>query len=220
MARNLERYDRLVIAILGIAMLVLAVGYWFAQEKSEPVYLSKIDRLMFDKDNKSPAYVLTLPDKIEVSSQEKDKGGDAFVASVKPVHVAKPDEKKEFSLEELINNVPSVAKLPAQNFPVQIKNITALPDMIELTESGLSLPKLGIEGHKPWIEYGSVVNVLPNFKKVAIVIGNLGFDSIAVSKLASAFNPEVSMSFHPYITNAQACIGAARQKGHETYMDL
>ncbi len=218
MARNLERYDKLVIAILGIAILVLAIGYWFAQEKSEPVYLSKIDRLMFDKDNKSPAYVLTLPDKVEVSS--KKSGNDVSEDNVEEEHIANSEEEKEFSLEDLINNVPSIAKLESKNFPIQMKNIAALPDMIEVTEDGLTLPKFGHEGHKPWIEYGNMVSVLPNFKKVAIVVGNLGFDSEAISKIAASFQPELSMSFHPYMTNEQANISVARQKGHETYMDV
>ncbi len=218
MAKNLERYDKLVIVGCLIAVLVLGVGYWFAQEKSEPVYLSKIDRLMFDKNNKSPAYILTLPDKIEISSQTQDEAGN----NSEKQNVAKNEihENENFSLENLIGNVPNIGKLPNKNGFVPMKNVGVLPELIEIKENGSILPKKGNEGHRAWIEYGNTINTLPNFKKIAVVIGNLGFDNMAVNKIASAFSSGLSMSFHPYMTHDVDNISTARQKGHETYMDV
>jgi len=218
MAKNLERYDKLVIVILIIALLILAIGYWFAYEKSEPVYLSKIDKLMFDKNNKSPAYILTLPDKVEVVKQDDNSLGDVFEAKAVVEH--EPEVVKDFSLEELISNVPSIAKLENKSFAVTMKNIAMVPELIEITETGEVLPKISADGHKPWIEYGNAVEVLPNFKKIGVVVSNLGYDTATVSKIAAAFNSELSMSFHPYITQAKDDIAIARQKGHETYMDV
>ena len=63
MKNKLEKYDKLITAGLVVIAFIFGIGWWFAEEKSEPVYLSKIDRLMFDKDNKAPRFVLTLPDK-------------------------------------------------------------------------------------------------------------------------------------------------------------
>ena len=197
MAKNLERYDKLVIVILIIALLILAIGYWFAYEKSEPVYLSKIDKLMFDKNNKSPAYILTLPDKVEVVKQDDNSLGDVFEAKAVVEH--EPEVVKDFSLEELISNVPSIAKLENKSFAVTMKNIAMVPELMEITETG---------------------EVLPNFKKIGVVVSNLGYDTATVSKIAAAFNSELSMSFHPYITQAKDDIAIARQKGHETYMDV
>lgn len=218
MAKNLERYDKLVIVGCLIAVLVLGVGYWFAQEKSGKVYLSKIDRLMFDKNNKSPAYILTLPDKIEISSQTQDVAG--VVPDKQVVEKIEPHENENFSLENLIGNVPNIARLSDKSEFVPMKNVGILPELIEIREDGTSLPKMGNEGHRAWIEYGNNINTLPNFKKIAVVIGNLGFDSAVVNKVASAFPSGLSMSFHPYMTRGTENISNSRQKGHETYMDV
>ena len=48
----LEKYDKLIVFLLVIMASVLAIGWWFAEEKSAPEYSSKIDKLMFDKNNK------------------------------------------------------------------------------------------------------------------------------------------------------------------------
>ena len=220
MAKNLEKYDKLVIVIIIIAFLMIGIGYWFANEKSEPVYRSKIDRLMFDKNNKSPAYLITLPDDLKsIIKTASDNDTDFNEIQKQP---QKKEEKviQSFSLEKLINDIPNLAKLSNKNFPVTLKNIETVPDFIEITDKGLILPKIGGDNHRPWIEYGQTTQTQPNFKKVAIVIGNLGFDGSASDKIASAFAPEVSLSFHPYITRNGDDILHARQKGHETYRDI
>ena len=71
MSKNLEKYDKLIIFLLITIASVLAVGWWFAEERSTPEYSSKIDKLMFDKDNKSPKWVITLPDKLEPRDKNK-----------------------------------------------------------------------------------------------------------------------------------------------------
>ncbi|MBQ8677755.1 MAG: divergent polysaccharide deacetylase family protein [Alphaproteobacteria bacterium] len=218
MAKNLERYDKLVIVGLIITALVLGIGYLFAQRKSEPVYLSKIDRLMFDKDNKAPALLLTLPDNLDTVTKSED---DTDLDFEKPQPQPSPKvETAEFSLESLINGIPSLSKLPSRTYPVSLKAIDLIPELTETSEDGLLLPKNSIDGHHPWSEYGQTTPTQPNFKKIAIVIANLGFDGAAIAKIASAFAPEVSLSFQPYLTHAAADISAARQKGHETYVDI
>ena len=218
MAKNLEKYDKLVIVVIIIISLVLGVGYWFAQQKSEPVYLSKIDRLMFDKNNKSPAYVLTLPDKLEFSQNSEESTDDLFEKNPEPTRTEENLELS-FSLEDLINKVPNVGKLPNKSYHIEMKNQDILPNLTEILPNNMILPKKGNDGRRPWIEYGYTVNTLPNFKKIAIIICNLGFDPMPINKISSAFPPELSVSFHPYLTNAQNHLTTARSKGHETYMD-
>lgn len=219
MAKNLERYDKLVIVIIIIALLMLGIGYWFAQEKSEPVYRSKIDRLMFDKNNKSPAFLITLPDDLKAIAKATVDGNADF-EQPQNSNKQEPAEEQVFSLEKLIKNIPSLSKLTSKNYPVTLKNIETLPDLSETDESGNILPKIDDKGHRPWTEYGQTIQTQPNFKKVAIIIGNLGFDSDAVAKISSSFDPAVSLSFHPYTTHDGIDILTARQKGHETYREL
>ena len=66
---------RTVLIVLLILSAVAATGYFFAKKKSEPVYLSKIDRVMFERKNKTPGFIMQLPDKEDISkhSQQEEK---------------------------------------------------------------------------------------------------------------------------------------------------
>ena len=217
MSHNLEKYDKLVTALLIIVIFVLGIGWWFAEEKSEPAYLTKIDKLMFDKNNKAPKFVLTLPDKLV----PKNKTEDDFIEVAEIKEAPKTVQKEEaFSLERLLEKVPNIFNLPNKAASLKHKYVELEEGFFETTEEGYVLPKKSEEGKKPWIEYGNVVKTQPNFKKVAIIIGNLGFDFAAVEKISNAFDSEVSLSLTPYATKQKEALLAARQAGHETYVDL
>ena len=47
MVKKVTSYKILTVFAAAAVITLTAVGYWFADEKSEQVYLSKIDRLMF-----------------------------------------------------------------------------------------------------------------------------------------------------------------------------
>lgn len=219
MGKNLEKYDKLVTAALVIIAFILGVGWWFAEEKSEPIYLSKIDKLMFDKDNKAPKHVVSLPDKLKATNMLDKK--DVVVDAPEPTNV-KPQETKEeeFSLDSLLANLPNLHNLPQKNPTIQNKHIELDDELVENHKDNLRLPKISKDGHKPWIEYGNNVEVQPNFKKISIVISGVGFDVDAVNRITKAFNSEVSISFSPYTPKPLDAIISARQTGHETYVDL
>ncbi len=214
----IEKYDKLITAVLVIVAFVLGIGYWFAEEKSEPVYLSKIDKLMFDKDNKAPKFVLTLPDRFAFRTAKKEKIFVDVIKENKPVR--KAEEDTEFSLEDLLKNVPLLQNLPAKSATQQLDYIEFDETLIEPAEDNRNLPKISDTGKKPWSTYGTTVNVQPNFKKVAIVIAGMGFDINAVNKVAEALDSEVSLSFTPYTPRPYDAINKARNLGHETYVDL
>ena len=215
----IEKYDKLITAVLVIVAFVLGIGYWFAEEKSEPVYLSKIDRLMFDKDNKAPKFVLTLPDKFIAKAKDKDK--KVFFDSVKPlVENPKKEEDTGFSLEKLLAAVPNLLVLQEQKATQQLEFIDIDEALSEPEKDGKKLPKISDDMRKPWSSYGKSVNIQPNFKKVAIVIAGLGFDPNAINKISDAFDSEVSLSFTPYTPKPYDAIVKGRSMGHETYVDL
>ncbi len=217
MREKLEKYDKLITAVLVIVAFILGIGYWFAEEKSEPEYLSKIDRLMFDKDNKAPKLVLTLPDKLTATN----KKADVFIDVSQEARLMKePPAPPEFSFEKLLARVPNLTNLPAKTATQQLDYIGLEESLTDKSKEGLILPRISEDGHKPWSEYGMTVDVQPNFKKVAVVIAGLGFDPNSVNKIAQAFDSEVSMSFTPYTPNPYNAITTARTSGHETYMDL
>ena len=103
MREKLEKYDKLITAFLVITAFILGIGWWFAEEKSEPVYLSKIDRLMFDKDNKAPKFVLTLPDKLVAKNKNDIK--EVFVDAITEEKPLAVDVNKDFSNVVLIKAV-------------------------------------------------------------------------------------------------------------------
>ncbi len=220
MRNNLEKYDKLITAFLVIIAFILGIGWWFAEEKSEPVYLSKIDRLMFDKDNKAPKFVLTLPDKI--TAQEKSQLAEVVIDAV----AAQKEEDapqvvdNSFSVDKLLTEVPTVFNLKATTPMYQLKNIEAVAELVETTPEEKKLPKVSEDGRRPWIEYGHSVKVQPNFKKIALVISGLGFDLNTIEKVAEGFDAETSLGFTPYITKSSEAVSKSRTHGHETYIDL
>ncbi len=218
MQKNLEKYDKLITAILIIVAFVLGVGWWFAEEKSEPVYLSKIDKLMFDKDNKAPKFVLPLPDKLTATNTTPK---DVIVDIPEDVQEEKNDEKsKDFSLDNLLSNLPNIQKLPNKNPNIQTEFIDFDNFLIETDKQGRKLPRISEDGRKPWAIYGNRVDIQPNFKKIAIVISGIGFDDHSIEKIANSFNSEVSVSITPYTPKPYEAINNLRSFGHETYVDL
>lgn len=220
MRNNLEKYDKLITAGLVIIAFVLGIGWWFAEEKSEPVYLSKIDKLMFDKDNKAPKFILTLPDRL--TAKEKSKNEDINIDAVQQQAPVKQvaQEDQAVSLEDLLKKVPLLQNLPNKSPTQSLEHIDIEENLAERLDGGIVLPKISETGQKPWIEYGKAVNTQPNFKKIAIVISGLGFDNAAIDKIADAFDSEISLSFIPYTIKPKEAIAKSRSTGHETYVDF
>ena len=71
MAKTLKQKFLILGIAIGIILFVVGVGYYFAKQKSEPEFASKIDRIMFERKNKSPKYIITLPDKFFYSRKEE-----------------------------------------------------------------------------------------------------------------------------------------------------
>lgn len=199
----------LIIAILLTIAALILIGYVSAYKKSEPEYLSKIDKIMFDKKNKSPKFILTLPDKTEKAKEEPN---------IQPTEVV--EEKKEApSVNDLLNTIPLLSKLSPLADLKPLPVIECSAEFVE-KEGNLSLPKINTGGIKPWMEYGKIETVQPNFRKVAVIIKNVGLDITAANVIINSLPSNVSFSFSPYTANAEAMIKDARSKGHETYADL
>lgn len=219
MFRKIVSDNALIIIISMAIVAVIIIGLLFAGKKSEPVYLSKIDKLMFDKDNKAPKFVLTLPvwDKV-LSSAKENKSfeiNDDVVQEIKK-EIIIPKQK---SIEDIIAQIPNLGSLPETEQTQTLNNITNSKGLIEKVNN-LMLPKISDDNKKPWVEYGKVVDVLPNFKKVAIIIKGVGFDPLSLRKISKAFNSEVSFSFTPYAQDIANKIITTRERGHETYVDM
>lgn len=191
--------------------IVVGIGYFFASTKSEPAYLSKIDKLMFDNKNKSPQFVLTLPDYEETKK--------AAQADTIPEKIVENKEPQPQDMGEILGGIPSLNKLDVYEPTQSLKNITVDTDLVDNSKN-MSLPKIADNGDKPWFEYGKPVKVAPNFKKVAVVIKTVGFDDAALDYINKAFPSEISISLTPYGQNIGGKIIDLRKRGHETYVDM
>ena len=195
-----------------IALLVVTVsGYFFAAQKSTPEYRSKIERIMFEKKNKAPKYILILPEKDTPQTPENEQ-------------IVQETEQKEVpqkleTLSDFVKAAPLIMKLKAAEGQYALPVLENNPDLIE-KQGNLLLPKISNNNKKPWIEYGKIVSVAPNFYKIAVVLKNIGIDQAAFPNINAAMPSEVSFSFSPYTLNAAKLIVDARKKGHETYVDL
>ena len=203
-----------IISILSIAV----IGFWFANEKSAAIYKTKLDKLMFDKNNKAPKFVLTLPNPGEMN----DGKNTNVSAEANWTELPKANIKKDVEPEgvlEIISHIPNLNQLPNKDPTQSLRHIVLSDPLTEQLDS-MALPKISPEHLKPWSEYGVSVETMPTFKKVAVIIKGAGLDPISLNKIAKSFDSEVSVSLSPYTIDAGTKIISARQFGHETYVDL
>lgn len=193
-----------IIAVLLTTLVVAFAGYYFAAKKSEPYYEKKIDKIMFDTKNKSPKYVITLPDRNKVRKSKEEET---------------PKQEEKVTVENLAKVIPLVAKLtPLSN--MEKSRVTALDTQLVQEENGMLLPKISEKGKKTWTTYANEISVQPNYYKVALVIKNLGQDVSLTQASIQSLPSEVSLSFSPYSFEMDEDIYKARMSGHETYADL
>lgn len=204
---NGHRYNtKLIYFVLIVIVLVTVSGYFFARQKSTPEFRSKIERVMFESKNKSPKYILTLPDKSDVAVKPEIK------------NLEKTDKELK-SVDDFVEAAPLVGKLKQEKDLASLQFVINNPEYSEKVENYI-LPKVGANGKKPWIVYGKHEKIAPNFYKVAIVLKNIGIDDQIFEAATKALPSNFSLSFSPYTVNRAEKITLARKHGHETYMDL
>ena len=104
MLKQLKQKKWLIIITLSILVLLAATGYFFAKMKSEPVYLTKIDRIMYDKKNRSPKYVLTMPEKRAL--QKKPSPIEEKQSAEEVSTVSEPED-----INDIIRAIPQLSSL-------------------------------------------------------------------------------------------------------------
>lgn len=213
-----------LIGLLGLVFIILLVGgtgYYFAGKNSEPEYLSKVDRILFDKKNKSPKYIITLPDKLSISTAPQQASSDSD--SKKAAATLQEDDLKSKIAQytaQVMGNIPHISKIN------DAEGLSPLPVVereseYEQTINGITLPKISDDGRKPWIEFAQErSSIQPNFYRVSIMLKGLGINKIQTEQILSKLPREVSFSFSPYGEDNERLVQMARSLGHETYADL
>lgn len=212
MLKRLKQQQGIILAIIIALAAIVTAGYFSAVKKSEPKYRNKVEQMLFEEGDKSPKYVITLPEK--KSPQELKKEREKLATTLEP----KEPKEKMSPQQRVLSNMPLLTKLEPIENAKPLKNIEPLQELVE-QEGEFMLPKTN-ELRKPWSEYGYKAKVLPNFYRVAIVFKNFGIDRVGAEAIMKGMPPEISFSFSPYALDAANQIKTARTAGHETYMDL
>lgn len=205
-------------SIILIILSVGSIGYYFANKSSEPEYLSKVDKILFDKKNKSPKYIITLPDKLSKSSPQQQERAETDSAAIPP----QEDIKSKIAryTAQVMGNIPHISKINDSEglFPLPV---VERETEYEQTINGIILPKISEDGRKPWIEFAQERrSIQPNFYRVSILLKGLGINKIQTEQILSKLPREVSFSFSPYGEDNERLVKKARSLGHETYADL
>ena len=216
MLKKLNAIKFLLLAVLCTIIGLFVIGYFSANKKSEPVFRSKIEQIMYDTKNKSPKYVITLPDRMpktkkEITEQKTTEASDNSQAK-------NSDDETKDPLQEAMQNLPHLKSLKKMQNKLALQFVEVNKNLIE--EKGTyQIPK--IDGkQKPWEAYSKKVKVMPQFFKVAVVIKNFGINKANASLIADGLPDEVSFSFSPYASNIKDQVIYARNMGHETYIDF
>lgn len=213
--KYLNKIKQLVVIIPLVVAVAAITGLYFANKQSEPEFASKVDKIMFDTKNKSPKYVISLPEENEIIAKkakiERDK--------IKKKELL--EQKKPKTNIDKLNKleIPFLSRLPARE--TTIPQQVVLPDesFLQKNDEGVLLPvKNG--SLKPWEYYGKKVSVLPMFSRVAVVIRNMGINSSNSDLIINRMPENVSLSFSPYASSLSDSIKKARENGHETYFDM
>jgi uncharacterized protein len=93
------------------------------------------------------------------------------------------------------------------------------PALVEETPTGLTLPKIGADGVKPWRYYAKPFDAPAKTPIIAVVISGLGLANMPTE---SAINlPDgFTLSFSPYASEVTGWAAKAREGRHEVLIDL
>ena len=214
--KYLNKIKQLFVIIPVLIGIMVFIGLFFANKKSEPEFASKAERIMFEIKDKSPKYVMTLPDEQSeeeaITEEQKEEQKET-----QDEEAPAPRKTNNEKLSEL--DIPFIAKLPMRETTEVLDYIEPLENLLSEDESGIKLPQPdGLV--KPWEAYGRRVNIMPMFKKVVVVIKNIGPNRGNADVISDRLPSDVSLSFSPYATDLVAQIKKARENGHETYLDM
>ena len=146
MAKTLKQKFLILGIAIGIILFVVGVGYYFAKQKSEPEFASKIDRIMFERKNKSPKYIITLPDKFFYSRKEEFLNAEDSKRETLP----NKSESYEQKRQRLMREIPHIGKLKKIEGKQPLPQIESDKDL-ETVIDGITVPAESENGKKPFL---------------------------------------------------------------------
>ena len=219
---KIKQFFVIVPVLIGVMLLA---GLFFANQKSKPEFENKAERMMFDTKDKSPQYVMTLPEKAqavtkEVNEEDTDMGMKPKTKRQNEEKQPSEEEKPKTNSDKLNElEIPFLFRLAAPETIAELANVSPSADVVQQNNKGQTLPvKSGTL--KAWEVYGRKTFVMPMFNKVSIVLKNMGVNKQNANLLVTRLPSDISFSFSPYADQQEEFIQQARENGHETYLDI
>lgn len=148
------------------------------------------------------------------------------VAPDVPSGVGRPVLAKVINLEntEAVPETPtsSASETTAVNIQADTGvKLEAAPlhNLVQDTPDG-QLPRVAEDGTEPWQAYARPFNVSDTRPRIALVITHLGMGRIATDAAITRLPPAATMVFNTDSPDLMALCNQARQKGHETLLDI
>lgn len=123
MLKRLKQQQGIILAIIIALAAIIAAGYFSAVKKSEPKYRNKVEQMLFEEGDKSPKYVITLPEK--KSPQELKRERERIASTLEP---QEPKEKMS-PQQRVLSNMPLLTKLEPIEDAKPLKNIELMPSL-------------------------------------------------------------------------------------------
>ena len=210
---KIKQFFLIVPILIGV---MIVAGLFFANQKSKPEYDSKAEQVMFDTKDKSPKYVMTLPEKQGQEQSAPEAGEEEMLP---PVPVEKTPQPKTNSEKLNALDIPFLSRLPQREGGAPMLHTVPYNEILQTQKQTVKLPVQN-GALRAWEVYGRKVDVMPMFNKVAVVVKNMGINQSNTDLIIKRLPANVSLSFSPYATGLENNVKLARENGHETYLDM
>lgn len=202
MLSYIKRKIFLILIWLLTICILTSLAYVFAELKTKPEFLNKIDSILYSKENLSPRYLIIMPD----TTQPK---GNRQILKAKIIK--KIDEKVKIAdANKLAVEIPKIENLKSAGAYVPL-------EVVEITEENADIVE---KNHRKWLLYSKRVEIPQKFFKVAVIINKMGINEKYSNKIIESIDENVTISFSPYARDLIESIKKTRKHGNETYLDL
>lgn len=191
----------ILIWLLTICILT-SLAYVFAEIKTKPEFLNKIDSILYSKENLSPRYLIIMPDTTQPVGNRK-------ILKAKVIKNI-DDRVKIADANKLAVEIPKIENLKSAGGYAPL-------EVVEINEENAEIVE---KNHRKWLLYSKKVEIPQKFFKVAVIINKMGINEKYSSKIIESIDENITISFSPYARDLVEDIKKARKHGNETYLDL
>ena len=139
--------------------------------------------------------------------------------------VEDPAPKSTKSVPEIAGSFDAEPQTREPQIIVSTRQALARAPIAALTEAGPDgpLPRIGQNGKKPADAYARTVPlglIHSDAPKIVIILGGMGLNEKLTAKATRDLNGAITFAFAPYGNTLQSQVDAARNQGHEVFLQL